>query len=123
MLLLVSGAGTALLWGHALQCLFNVLATTLGGEGNINPSTLPLLFELGSERVKGMYTQNKPTTHGALKGVNSDKRHGLETATRELRNGNKRLMSCRNSDSDTGTFRNSDIPSFEIQTEDMDNPP
>ena len=32
-------------------------------------------------------------------------------------------MSCRNSDNDTGTFGNSDIPSFEIQTEDMDNPP
>ena len=32
-------------------------------------------------------------------------------------------MSCRNSDNDTGTFQNSDIPSFEIQTEDMDNPP
>ena len=30
-------------------------------------------------------------------------------------------MSCQNSD-DTGTFRNSNIPSFEIQTEDMDNP-
>ena len=28
-------------------------------------------------------------------------------------------MSCRNSDNDTGTFRNSDIPGFEIQTEDM----
>ena len=32
-------------------------------------------------------------------------------------------MCCRNSDNDTGTSRNSDIPSFEIQTEDMDNPP
>ena len=32
------------------------------------------------------------------------------------------LMSCRNCDNDTGTFRNSDIPSFEIQTEDIDNP-
>ena len=32
-------------------------------------------------------------------------------------------MSCWNSDSDTGTFRNSDISSFEIQTGDMDNPP
>ena len=30
-------------------------------------------------------------------------------------------MSCRNSN-DTGTFQNSDIPSFEIQTEDKDNP-
>ena len=59
----------------------------------------------------------------ALKGINSDQRHGLETATRELRNGDERLMSCRNSDNDTGTFRNSDIPSFEIQTKDMDNPP
>ena len=27
------------------------------------------------------------------------------------------------SDNDAGTFRNSDIPSFEMQTEDMDNPP
>ena len=32
------------------------------------------------------------------------------------------LTSCRNSDN-MGTFRNSDIPSFEIQMEDMDNPP
>ena len=59
----------------------------------------------------------------ALWGVNSDKRHGLETATREQRNGDKWLMSCQNSDNDTGTFRNSDIPSFEIQMEDIDNPP
>ena len=59
----------------------------------------------------------------ALKGVNSDKRHGLETATRGLRNGDKQMMPCWNSDNDTGTFQNSDIPSFEIQTKDMDNPP
>ena len=32
-------------------------------------------------------------------------------------------MSCRNSDNDTGTFRDSDISSFEIQTRDMDNHP
>ena len=32
-------------------------------------------------------------------------------------------MSCRNCDNDTGTFQHSDIPSFEIQTEDMDNRP
>ena len=31
-------------------------------------------------------------------------------------------MSCRNSDN-MGTFQNSDVPSFEIQTEDMGNPP
>ena len=54
--------------------------------------------------------------------INSDKRHGLETATRELRNGDKQLTSYRKSN-DTGTFRNSDIPSFEIQTENVDNPP
>ena len=42
--------------------------------------------------------------------------------TQELRNGDKQLISCRNYN-DTGTFRNSDILSFEIQTEDMDNPP
>ena len=29
-------------------------------------------------------------------------------------------MSCRNSDNDMGTFQNSDVPSFQIQTEDMD---
>ena len=33
------------------------------------------------------------------------------------------LMFCQNSDNDTGTFRNTDIPSFEIQTKDLDNPP
>ena len=59
----------------------------------------------------------------ALKGVNSDQRHSLETATQELRNGDKRLMSCQNSDNDTGTFWNSYVPSFEIQTEDINNPP
>ena len=32
-------------------------------------------------------------------------------------------MSCQNSDNDTGTFWNSNIQSFEIQTEDTDNPP
>ena len=32
------------------------------------------------------------------------------------------VTSSRNSNNDTGTFRNSDISSFEIQTEDMDNP-
>ena len=32
-------------------------------------------------------------------------------------------MSCRNSINDTGTFQNSHMPSFEIQIEDMDNPP
>ena len=33
------------------------------------------------------------------------------------------MTSCWNSNSDTATFRNSDIPSFEIQTGDLDNPP
>ena len=38
--------------------------------------------------------------------VNSEKWHGLETATWELcKNGDKRLMSCRNSNNDTGTFK------------------
>ena len=46
----------------------------------------------------------------------------LRQATRELRNGDKWLTSCRNSNNDTGPFQNSDIPSFDIQTEDMDNP-
>ena len=32
-------------------------------------------------------------------------------------------MSYQNSDNDTGTFQTSDIPSFDIQMGDMDNPP
>ena len=62
-------------------------------------------------------------TEKVLWGVNSENWHGFETATLELWNSDKHLMSCQNSNNGMGTFRNSNIPSFEIQMEDMDNSP